>query len=1048
MRQFLLTFTALLLWVGNIGFCQQVSVERYTQENGLPSDLVKALAMDGLGFIWVATDNGVVKIEGGSIVKPFENHPSDRMYKKLFYSHQGMIAASDLGLFKISQDFRGLHINYFSETLGFLPHHKYAKQIFESKDSSIWIAFPNHIIRVKNGKVREYNFEEKNNTYHYFRGFQIFEVDSNQFYALSQKGYLHLLDLKSDEFVEIPWDFSGTEIFSVYKLNDKQFLIGCSEGLLQMNFKNGEISDVENLNFKHPVSVILQTSKTEFVVGTWFGAYNLSFTDAGLRYSLISETEDLDIQDIILDKQKQVWIATGNGIFAFRQLAFHQPFVMLQNQDIKNFTYSSALFFSVDNRVYRLDRNNHLHKYFTSEHGDVTALFAYEQGLYVGTNKGQIIHKKIYGSSTILDFSKQGHNVYSLALDKNKNLWFLQQRPKGAALIKIDSVGNILDLTPRFYNEGNHSLNILRISPYGELYIAAQGRDEYLYHYNYETNLIENLSLTNEAFGSDMLLNFDLSFLGKDTLLLANQKGVFSYHNQIMERLELGFYNDKMAMAVFVAKNNKIWINLHDGLLYFDNKTNILYNDVDGLPSKFINPGGLFIDEQNNLWAGTTRGLVVTEIQEQMPQSSTPIISGIKKSGVSIDRIENKRFLQNSLLHFTFASPDYPAKFIKYQYALVKNNEVSQWIDLENKKDFLFLETISAGNYILKVRARNIGHFAWSEPATYKFKIYKMWYTRPGYIAGINLVILLIGYLYIRYRQARSRKYSKELETVITLRTKELVKKNEELIKTQNQLIQSEKMASIGILAAGVAHEINNPVNYINGGIAVLKKTIQKLESHLNNFSLACASFDAETKETFNLPDENTITKLTKVTDTMFVTIEDGIKKTTDIVQSIRIFSSNSENVFSPMDVNEALDSVLLMLYNKYKGHIDIVKEYDANAKIMAIPANIQQVLMNLLVNAIQAIPQKGIIWIGTKRKQSTIVITIKDSGKGIPSVIQKKIFDPFYSTKDVGQGTGLGLYLTYNFVKQHHGTIKVNSEPGKGAEFVVELPLTQQTNG
>ncbi|MFN2396687.1 MAG: ATP-binding protein [Bacteroidales bacterium] len=515
-----------------------------------------------------------------------------------------------------------------------------------------------------------------------------------------------------------------------------------------------------------------------------------------------------------------------------------------------------------------------------------------------------------------------------------------------------------------------------------------------------------------------------------------------------MERLELGIYTDKMAMAVFAAKNNKMWINLHDGLLYFDTKTTIIYNDVDGLPSKFINPGGIFLDEQDILWVGTTGGLAVTKIPEQMPQSSTPVIAGIKKSGAGIDGIENMVFLQNSLLQFTFASPDYPAKHVQYQYALVRNNEPIQWIDLAKKTDFLFLESLKEGNYTLHVRARNKGHFTWSEPTIYKFKIYKMWYTRPEYIIGINVVILLIGYLYIKYRQAQGRKYKKELETVIARRTKELVEKNEELVKTQNQLIQSEKMASIGILAAGVAHEINNPINYVNGGIAVLKKTIQKLETHLNNFSSASVHFDAKTKEAFNLPDENTITNLTKVTDTMFGTIEEGIKKTTDIVQSIRIFSSNSENVFAPMDVNESLDSVLLMLYNKYKGRIDIVKEYDANAKIMAIPANIQQVFMNLLVNAIQAIPQKGIIWIETKRKQSTIVITIKDSGKGIPKVIQKKIFDPFFSTKDVGTGTGLGLYLTYNFVKQHHGTIKVNSESGKGAEFVVELPLTQQTNG
>lgn len=1045
MRLLIYTYIGILLLVAKIGFCQQASIERYTQEDGLPSDLVKALVMDSKGFIWVGTDYGIAKFEGGNIVKPLALNPLDGMYKDLFYNPKGMIAVSDLGIFKISQDFRDLHINYFSEALGSLPHHKYAKQIFESKDSSIWFTFQNHIIRVKANKIHEYNFPEKNKTFHFFRGFQFFELDSNQFFALSQKGFLHFLDINSDEFIEIPWDFAGTEIFSVFKLNDKQFLIGSNEGLLQMTFKNGEIKEVINLNFRHPVSVITQTSETEFVVGTWLGAYHLRITDAGLQYSLISETENLDIQDIILDNQKQVWIATGNGIFMYRHLTFHQPFKEVHNRNIRNFSHSGALFFSADNEVYKLDGNKQLHKYYTSALGEVTALFAHKQGLYVGTTRGQIIHKKTDGSAAILDFSKQGGEVYSLALDKNKNLWFLQQQANGAALLKIDSLGNALDLTPQFYNDDNHNLNILKISPHGELYIAAGGRDEYLFRYNYETKGIENLSITIEAIGSDLLWNFDLSFVENDAILLANQKGVFSFHNQTMERIELGYYTDKLAMAVYAAKQNSIWINFHDGLLYSDNKTTILYNDVDGLPSKFINPGGLFIDEQNNLWVGTTGGLAVTTIPDQMPKSSMPVIASIKKSGAVIDGREFNKFLENSLLQFTFASPDYPAKHIQYQYVLIKNDEVAHWVDLTKKTDYLHVENLTKGNYTLKVRARNKGHLVWSDPATFQFKVYKIWYTRPEFIIGINLLIIILAFLHLQNRQAENKRKRKELEAVISDRTKELVEKNEKLIKTQNQLIQSEKMASIGILAAGVAHEINNPINYVNGGISVLKKTILKLEAHLNNFSLASAHFDDQTKETYNLPDEKSISHLTKVTDSMFGTIEEGIKKTTDIVQSIRIFSSNSANVFVLTDINEALDSVLLMLYNKYKGRIDIVKEYDTNAEIMAIPANIQQVFMNILVNAIQAIPQKGIIRIKTQRMQNTIIIRIKDTGKGIPKVIQNKLFDPFFSTKEVGTGTGLGLYLSYTFVQQHHGTIKVNSEPEKGAEFVVELPLTQQ---
>jgi signal transduction histidine kinase len=340
--------------------------------------------------------------------------------------------------------------------------------------------------------------------------------------------------------------------------------------------------------------------------------------------------------------------------------------------------------------------------------------------------------------------------------------------------------------------------------------------------------------------------------------------------------------------------------------------------------------------------------------------------------------------------------------------------------------------------------------FTWSEPAICQFKIYQVWYRRAEIIIALNLFIFLLIYLYVQYRQAKSVKKRKELEEIIALRTKELVGKNQKLIQTQNQLIQSEKMATVGLLAAGIAHEINNPINYISGGIAVLKKSILKLEGYLNTYKKAVDNCDKNTSEQFELPNENQVAALTKVTDNMFETIEQGIKKTTEIVQSIRVFSSSSGNTFAELDINETLDSVLLMLYNKYKGRIEITKEYAPNSKIIGVSANIQQIFMNLLTNAIQAIPEKGTISIVTSRaeQQGELIISIKDNGIGIAEDAQKKIFDPFFSTKDVGKGTGLGLYLTYTFIEQHHGKIKVNSESGKGTEFIITLPITKHENG
>jgi signal transduction histidine kinase len=232
----------------------------------------------------------------------------------------------------------------------------------------------------------------------------------------------------------------------------------------------------------------------------------------------------------------------------------------------------------------------------------------------------------------------------------------------------------------------------------------------------------------------------------------------------------------------------------------------------------------------------------------------------------------------------------------------------------------------------------------------------------------------------------------------------------------------------------------------VSGGIAVLKKSIVKLEGFLKTYQLAFEKVDEKTGAQVELPNENQINALVTLTDNMFETIEQGINKTTEIVQSIRVFSSNSENVFTELNVNEILESILLMLYNKYKGRIEITKAYAPNSTMVGVSANVQQVFMNLLTNAIQAIHGNGNIWIKTIKDESRnkLTVSIKDDGMGIPEAAQKKIFDPFFSTKDVGQGTGLGLYLTYTFVEQHGGEIRLISAEGKGTEFIITLPINR----
>ena len=1051
---YLFTFLSLLIY--QLGFSQRTALEYIKQEDGLPCDLVKALAMDSNGFVWAVTDDGLAKIEGSTIVKV--NDPSQffDMYKDILLSKNfGMVAIADSGILVLNQSYKGIQTNYLAHkfSISNLEHFKFAKNIYESNDSSLWIAFPYQIEHITKKECKEYSFPQKNHTYNFYRSYQFMEPDDEHFYILSQKGYLHTYNKENDSIIEMPWNYEGTEIFYTYKINAHQFLIGCNEGLLQMNFDNGEIQDVINLGFDFPVSVITQKSENEFIIGTWGqGAYELHLENGKSSYNLLHDSEGQVIMDILLDNQKQVWLATSSGIFIYRNMVFDLPFKELIGANIKNLTPGSdgSIFFSIDNLVYRIDSNKNLQHYFTLKKAEITSLAVDATRIVLGTNIGQIICKYNSGNINYFDFSNQGDAIYSMAIDKNSNLWFLQKRQNVPTVLKMDKTGKAIDLTPAINSEGDFNLNALKTSPNGELYIAAGGINQYLYKYNYESGHIENLSIPIEALGNELLWNFDLNFLSENALLLASHKGIYKYQNKKMEHLNLGFHTGKTVFAITSDRSERVWANVHNGILCYDNGITTLYNDADGLPDKFLNPGGLYVDDQNNLWVGTVSGWALSKLPSVIPASSTPIITTVKKSGLTIDRAVENKFLQNSLLQFTFASPDYPANYVLFQYSINRNDQPDNWVDVERKKEFLFFDYLTKGDYTLKIRAKAKGHFTWSEPTICQFKIYQVWYRRAEIIIALNLFIFLLIYLYLQYRQAKSVKKRKELEDTIAIRTQELVRQNQQLVKTQNQLIQSEKMATVGLLAAGIAHEINNPINYVSGGIAVLKRSITKLEGYLNTYKKAVNNFDKNTLEQFELPNENQVAALTKVTDNMFETIEQGINKTTEIVQSIRVFSSSSENTFIELNINETIDNVLLMLYNKYKGRIDIIKEYDPNSKIIAVSANIQQIFMNLLTNAIQAIPEKGIITITTTRyeHERELIISINDNGIGIPEETQKKIFDPFFSTKDVGKGTGLGLYLTYTFVEQHHGKIEVNSEVGKGTEFIITLPENPTVNG
>jgi signal transduction histidine kinase len=297
-----------------------------------------------------------------------------------------------------------------------------------------------------------------------------------------------------------------------------------------------------------------------------------------------------------------------------------------------------------------------------------------------------------------------------------------------------------------------------------------------------------------------------------------------------------------------------------------------------------------------------------------------------------------------------------------------------------------------------------------------------------------------------------------QLETRVQERTADLQILNEtlyaekermaELLKqlesTQGQLMQSERMASIGQLAAGVAHEINNPVGFVNSNLG-------SLHSYVGNL-IRLIEFYQKWQEELPTAAREQISALKKELDYDFMRDDivqlmneslDGLKRVTRIVQDLKNFSHVDEVDFQWADLEDGLESTLRVVWNEVKYNAEVVKEFAGLPRVKCHPFQLNQVFMNLLVNASQALPDKGRIVISTGFDEEQVWIRVQDTGKGIAPEHLAKIFDPFFTTKPVGKGTGLGLSLSYDIVKKHNGHIEVSSEVDVGTTFTVYLPYT-----
>lgn len=297
------------------------------------------------------------------------------------------------------------------------------------------------------------------------------------------------------------------------------------------------------------------------------------------------------------------------------------------------------------------------------------------------------------------------------------------------------------------------------------------------------------------------------------------------------------------------------------------------------------------------------------------------------------------------------------------------------------------------------------------------------------------------------------------LEVKVEERTHELNLSNQELNtaltdlkNAQTQLVDAEKMASLGQLTAGIAHEINNPINFVSSNIKPLRRDIEDIQMLVDKYEelVSNQNLTEQFGEIVKLKKELDYDYLKHEIDVLLKGMADGAGRTVEIVKGLKSFSRLDESDLKYANVNEGIESTLIILSSTFRGKINIVRELEPIPEIECFAGKLNQVFMNIINNAAQAVlmahpnDDEGKVILRTKQNGDAVSIHIIDNGTGMSEEVRSKIFDPFFTTKKAGEGTGLGLSIVYSIIELHKGTIEVKSTLGEGTEFIITLPLNQ----
>ncbi|WP_375562931.1 two-component regulator propeller domain-containing protein [Bernardetia sp. OM2101] len=1076
----------------------------WTTEEGLPSNAILDIIQDQKGYIWIATHDGLARFDGAKFTSyTVKNTPIVRSHaiRSLLSDSKGNVwIGTQRGILKYEN-------NQLTIPIEFSVLNEYSIEvIYEDKEGIIWIGTSSNGVFL----YQDEQFRPLKELRLHLQGAvrAIFEKN-NALYFASQRG--DIVRYENNKFSRII-DFEQTRGILFGKTINTTTWVGTDNGIKILQGDSLISSSYPEMNVIKDAFDILEDQNGFFWIASENGLYR--YNKKTKKLENYNETQGLAnniLQKLLVDREGNIWIGMFRGglaqildgkfvnismseglcsnvIYSTLQFTPEKYLIagesdsisivygntvrnarlplQLPSQRIRHmlFDADSSLWISTYSGLVKITRENK-HKIYEPKDGllddHVRLTFQTKDSiLWAGTRRAGLFYLTKEDSFTSVNDNLASETIMSMAEDKKGNL--IVGTKRGISFIENKEV------IKQLWTQNGLASNVVFSIFVDESNVIWLGTDAGL-----------------TRIEGDKITNFDASSgLCEGTVfdILEDKEGYFwlPCNNGIM-RIATSQLND-------FANGKRAFVDCR------------FFNRTDGMKSdQMVGTGRGLVDLKGNIWFPTYKGItyINPKIITQRKNDSKAIFEKLETDKKNIYNFDEEIYLAagTQYLSIFFTAFDYQNSFsLDFKYRLIPFDK--DWIDSQNQRNATYTN-LPPNEYRFEVITRK-GDGSWNEenPSVLNFKVQPHWYQRlifqVGAVLGVILLFLLIYYL----RNLQYKRNQIYLEKEVSNRTEEIVKQKSQLQvqkeelqdtvqrlnQTQTHLVQSEKMASLGQLTAGIAHEINNPINFVYAGVDALQTTLdelmelmtlyeeyEELENNQNLNEGEVQEKEEKKKAKFNeiLELKNQI-EFKELKEDLYQLVKDiryGAHRTSEIVKGLRTFSRLDEVELRWADLHENLVATLVILRPQYKDHIEVIRNFDSQiSQIECFPGKLNQVFTNIIANAIQAIDEKrekrekeGIkriekdeIIISTQKLSKsespldteTAKISIQDSGKGMSEDTRQKIFEPFFTTKGVGKGTGLGLSISFGLIEKHQGKMEVESTIGYGTTFLIYLPI------